>query len=72
MIANVSPVDAKNKEVSWKVTDASGNTTNLASINEKGLLTINSSNGTVKVTATSKENIEISKSIDVKISIPNS
>ncbi|MBS5937297.1 glycoside hydrolase N-terminal domain-containing protein [Clostridium sp.] len=72
MVANVTPVEGTNKEVLWKVTDSLGNATNLATIDENGLLTINSSNGVVKVTATSKENGEIAKSVDVKIAIPTS
>ena len=72
MVASFTPVDATNKEVSWKVTDSLGNATDLATIDENGLLTINTSNGVVKVTATSKENEEIVNSVDVKIAIPTS
>ena len=72
MLANVTPIDASNKEVSWKVTDSLGNETNFATIDKNGLLTINSKNGVVKVTATSKENEAIKNSIDIKIAIPTS
>ncbi|MGG7057363.1 glycosyl hydrolase family 95 catalytic domain-containing protein [Clostridium tertium] len=72
MIANISPKDATNKEVEWKVTDKLGNSTNLATINENGLLTINTNNGDVRVTATSKENELIKDSVDIKIAIPGS
>lgn len=72
MVSSITPVDATNKEVLWKVTDNLGNGTNLATIDENGLLSINSSNGTVKVTATSKGNESIKSSVDVKIAIPTS
>ena len=71
MVANISPKDVSNDKVNWKVTDSLGNATNLATIDENGLLSINSNNGTIKVTATAKDNELITDSVEIKIAIPS-
>jgi len=63
MIANVQPVNATNKNVTWSVNPGTGN----ASIDANGLLTA-VSDGTVTVTATSVDNPTISGNIEITIS----
>lgn len=50
--ATISPTNATNKNVVWSITDASGNPTALATIDNQGLIT-GVAEGTVLVTATS-------------------
>ena len=65
MVATVLPNEIKNKEVIWSLNEDS-----LATINQNGILTTKTSNGTVVVTATSKEDPSISGSASIKIAIP--
>lgn len=59
LTAIVKPQYAANKEVLWSVTDVEGNPTNLAVIDENGLLKGTAEGyGKVRVTASSKENGE--------------
>lgn len=54
MTASVSPADATDSRVSWKVTDVVGNPTTLAAIDARGMLTPKD-NGSVKVLATAAD-----------------
>lgn len=64
MQAEVLPEDAKDKSVTWSVSDES-----LASIDENGLLTVKETNGTVTVTATSNMSAKVAGSVDITIAI---
>lgn len=65
MVATVLPSEVSNKEVTWSVNDS-----NIATIDENGLLTTKNVNGTVTVTATSKEDDSVSGSITIKVLLP--
>lgn len=65
MVATVLPSEVSNKEVIWSVNDS-----NIANIDENGLLTTKNVNGTVIVTATSKEDASVSGSITIKVLLP--
>lgn len=65
MVATVLPSEVSNKEVTWSVNDS-----NIATIDENGLLTTKNINGTVTVTATSKEDDSVSGSITIKVVLP--
>lgn len=65
MVATVLPSEVRNKEVIWSVNDST-----IATIDENGVLTTKSVNGTVIVTATSKEDTSVSSSIPIKVSLP--
>lgn len=65
MVATVLPSEVRNKEVTWSVNDS-----NIATIDENGLLTTKNINGTVTVTATSKEDDSVSGSITIKVVLP--
>lgn len=65
MVATVLPSEVSNKEVTWSVNDS-----NIATIDENGVLTTKNVNGTVKVTATSKEDASVSGSITIKVLLP--
>lgn len=65
MVATVLPSEVSNKEVTWSVNDS-----NIATIDENGLLTTKNVNGTVIVTATSKEDASVSGSITIKVLLP--
>jgi len=65
MVATVLPSEVSNKEVTWSVNDS-----NIATIDENGLLTTKNVNGTVTVTATSKEDASVSGSITIKVLLP--
>lgn len=65
MVATVLPSEVSNKEVTWSVNDS-----NIATIDENGLLTTKKANGTVTVTATSKEDASVSGSITIKVLLP--
>ena len=65
MVATVLPSEVSNKEVTWSVNDS-----NIATIDENGLLTTKNINGTVTVTATSKEDASVSGSITIKVLLP--
>lgn len=65
MVATVLPSEISNKEVTWSVSDS-----NIATIDEDGILTTKNVNGNVIVTATSKEDTSISGSITIKVAIP--
>lgn len=58
-----------NKKVSWTVTDINGVNTNLASIDDRGVLTVGDTNGTVRVTAVAKEDGRTSGYADITIAI---
>ncbi len=58
-----------NKKVSWKVTDVNGVNTDLASIDDNGVLTVGDTNGTVRVTAVAKEDGRTSGYVDITIAI---
>ena len=64
MKAIVTPDEATNKEVTWSVNDE-----NIGTIDANGLLTTKENNGTVRVTATSKDDTSISGYVDIKVSI---
>lgn len=49
MKAEVLPKDAKDKSVTWSSSDNS-----IATVDEKGVVTVKEQNGDVKITATSK------------------
>ena len=65
MVATVLPSEISNKEVTWSVNDST-----IATIDENVVLTTKKVNGTVTVTATSKEDASISGSIDIKVVLP--
>ena len=65
MVATVLPSEVSNKEVTWSVNDS-----NIATIDENGVLTTKNVNGTVTVTATSKEDASVSGSITIKVVLP--
>lgn len=52
VLANIKPESAADKEVVWSVADENGAPTDLAEINDTGMLKINSNIGKIKVTAT--------------------
>ena len=55
MAATVLPENATDKSVTWSVTVEDGSATELASIDENGLLTAAETEGAVKVTATAND-----------------
>ncbi|MGL5380222.1 glycosyl hydrolase family 95 catalytic domain-containing protein [Clostridium sp.] len=65
MKAEVLPTNATNKEVTWSVSD-----TNIATIDQNGVLTTKASNGIVRVTATAKDNAAAVGYVDIKVAIP--
>ncbi len=64
MKAEVLPKEVLDKTVTW-----SSSNTSLATVDENGLVTIGSQNGTVTITATSKVNTSVSGSAELKIAI---
>ena len=69
MKAEVTPAEALNKGVTWSVATKSGGAA--AAIDENGLLSVGTANGVVTVTATSKENAEVSGTCEITIAIPD-
>ena len=65
MVATVLPSEISNKEVTWSVNDST-----IATIDENGVLKTKNVNGTVTVTATSKEDDSVSGLIDIKVVLP--
>lgn len=55
LTASLQPVNATDKTVTWTVTDAGGNPTSLATIDQNGLLTAQGTTGSVKATATAND-----------------
>lgn len=64
MIAEVLPKDAKEKGVIWESLNSS-----LATVDENGLVTVGTQNGSVTIKATSKADASISGSVELKIAI---
>ena len=64
MKAEVLPKEVFDKTVTW-----SSSNTSLATVDENGLVTIGSQNGTVTITATSTVNTSVSGSAELKIAI---
>ena len=64
MIAEVLPKDAKEKGVIWESLNSS-----LATVDENGLVTVGTQNGSVTIKATSKADVSISGSVELKIAI---
>lgn len=62
LTATVSPNDAANKEVTWEIT----NNSNLASINNEGVITP-SNPGIITIKATAKDGSGVSATIDIEI-----
>ncbi|MEC0227538.1 Ig-like domain-containing protein [Paenibacillus alba] len=65
--ATISPTNATNKNVVWSITDANGNPTSLATIDNQGLIT-GVAEGTVLVTATSVSDpaVKFSETVSVQ------
>lgn len=70
MQAEVTPADAFVSGVDWSVTTVAGGETDLASIDENGLLTVGEESGTVVVHASLKNNSSISASTAIQIALP--
>ena len=64
MKAEVLPEDTKEKGVTWQSSN-----TGLATVDENGIVTAGTQNGTVTITATSKADASISGSVELKIAI---
>lgn len=64
MKAEVLPKDAKEKGVIWESLNSS-----LATVDENGLVTVGTQNGSVTIKATSKADASISGSVELKIAI---
>lgn len=62
---------AGNRKVTWQVTDVNGMATDLAQIDENGLLTIGDVSGVVRVTAASVLNPSVSGFMDIHIALPD-
>jgi alpha-L-arabinofuranosidase/beta-xylosidase len=65
--ASVVPDYATDSTVSWKVTDANGNQTDIATISDDGVLTA-VKDGTVRVVAIANDGSEVTGNLDIKIS----
>lgn len=70
MKAEIAPAGAFASGIDWSVTNASGSETDLASIDENGLLRVGEESGTVVVHASLKNNSAISASAQIQIALP--
>lgn len=70
MLAEITPADAFVTGIDWSVASAAGGETDLASIDENGLLTLGDESGKVVVHASLKNNSSISASAEITIALP--